>query len=214
MSVRLRKYLNEWFHELAQGTIFGRAGAYLRGLYIALRVQLLDFLSQVDEVDEASTPEHATGDDLDRWGELLETARATGESDAVYRVRVLAAFRAMLAGPSVQAMLDIFESVMSYTAADYIEGGDHAALWRNDGLSWTLADGIWWAGQLQMFTLYIVAKINPSAPEIAALEAKKLEFRDEFYPRKLAHTRIIVCYEDSGGGLRWISDCYNREREA
>jgi len=213
MSVRLRKYLNEWFHELSQGTIFGRAGEYLRGLYIALRAQILDFIGQVDEVDEASTPERATGDDLDRWGELLETPRATAESDSVYRVRVLAAFRAMLAGPTVQAMLDIFESIMGYAPADYIEGGDHAALWR-DGLSWTLTHGVWWAGMLQMFTLYIVANVSPTAPEIAALEAKKLEFRNEFWPRKLAHTRIVVCYEDSGGVLRWVSDCYNREREA
>lgn len=90
-------------------------------------------LSEADRIDgdledvyDSSHIDTASGDNLDKLGDLVNTSRQTGETDAAYRARVKAEFRAATIGTS-------FEEFIEFVAAVLATDPDNIDLFTNYG---------------------------------------------------------------------------------
>lgn len=73
----------------------------------------IEFTSDgLNEVYDARFIQHASGDALDNWGEVLELSRAAGESDTSYRSRLLDELRDFTASLTVKAFKDRIYTVI------------------------------------------------------------------------------------------------------
>jgi hypothetical protein len=94
----------------ADGKVWG-------ALIAALASEFDDFEATLKDVDVAKFVDTATGQRLDRLGDIFDVDRETGESDDKYRIRIQVALRELLSSGTVQeiksaiaVLLDVDES--------------------------------------------------------------------------------------------------------
>lgn len=67
----------------------------------------------LEDIYDAQHIDTATGDDLDKLGDLVNISRKTGESDATYRARVKAEFRAATIGTTFEQFIEFVSAVLA-----------------------------------------------------------------------------------------------------
>jgi hypothetical protein len=94
----------------ADGKVWG-------ALIAALASEFDDFEATLEDVDVAKFVDTATGQRLDRLGDVFDVDRETGESDDKYRIRIQVALRELFSSGTVQeiksaiaVLLDVGES--------------------------------------------------------------------------------------------------------
>lgn len=83
-------------------TPYPGGGKVWGALIAALASEFDDFEATLKDVDIAKFVDTATGQRLDRLGEVFDVDRETGESDDRYRIRIQVALRELLSSGTVQ----------------------------------------------------------------------------------------------------------------
>jgi hypothetical protein len=92
---------------------FKWGGEQLNNFMRVIRETIDDVTTQINALYDDRFLIYATGLGLDYWGEVLNLKRATGESDSVYRARLLVAFRDIQNSLTIDAYKDAIEAVTS-----------------------------------------------------------------------------------------------------
>lgn len=90
---------------------------------------------EIDEIEDTRNRveiskfiQEAEGQQLDWWGERFEVERFTGESDGMYRIRIMARFRSMLSSGTLRQINDIIDVLLSDPTFDLSEPDNESAL--------------------------------------------------------------------------------------
>jgi hypothetical protein len=85
----------------------------LHSLVESLLIAADDIDTDLEEIYHAQHINDATGDDLDKFGRLVQTPRKTGESDAKYRARIKANFRIGTIGTTTDQFIEFGATILN-----------------------------------------------------------------------------------------------------
>lgn len=108
-------------------------GSTLNYLMRAIRETLQDAMDLTNDVYDTRFITHATGPELDKWGEILDVLRDIEEDDDTYRARLLVAFRDIQKSLVVEAYKDAIEATQvarpPLRAEHYTENSTWPRMW-------------------------------------------------------------------------------------